>query len=43
MLPTDPLLLNWAQNFVTTMLNSGELEVLRQKWFDDASWMLQLR
>jgi len=43
MLPTDPLLLNWAQNFVTTMLNSGELEVLRQKWFEDASWMLQLR
>ena len=43
MLPTDPLLLNWAQNFVTTMLNSGELEVLRQKWFEDASWMLQLK
>ncbi len=43
MLPTDSLLLNWAQNFVTTMLNSGELEVLRQKWFEDASWMLQLK
>ena len=43
LLPTDPLLLNWAQNFVTTMLNSGELEVLRQKWFDDALWMLQLK
>ena len=43
MLPTDPLLLNWAQNFVTTMLNSGELELLRQKWFEDASWMLQLK
>ena len=43
MLPTDPLLLNWAQNFVTTMLNSGDLELLRQKWFDDASWMPQLK
>jgi polar amino acid transport system substrate-binding protein len=43
MLPTDPLLLNWAQNFVTVMLNSGDLELLRQKWFEDASWMPQLR
>ena len=43
LLPTDPLLLNWAQNFVTTMLNSGDLELLRQKWFDDASWMPQLK
>jgi polar amino acid transport system substrate-binding protein len=43
MLPTDPLLLNWAQNFVTTMLNSGDLELLRQKWFEDASWVPQLR
>lgn len=43
MLPTDPLLLNWAQNFVTYLLNSGELELLRQKWFEDASWLPQLR
>jgi polar amino acid transport system substrate-binding protein len=40
--PTDPLLLNWAQNFVTFLLNSGELSLLQRKWFDDASWMLQL-
>jgi polar amino acid transport system substrate-binding protein len=40
--PTDPLLLNWAQNFVTYLLNSGELSLLQRKWFDDASWMLQL-
>jgi len=43
MLPTDPLLLNWAQNFVTYLLNSGELEPLRQKWFEDPSWVPQLR
>jgi polar amino acid transport system substrate-binding protein len=43
MLPTDPLLLNWAQNFVTAMSNSGELELLRQKWFEDASWVPQLQ
>jgi polar amino acid transport system substrate-binding protein len=40
--PNDPLLLNWAQNFVTYLLNSGELSLLQRKWFDDASWMLQL-
>jgi polar amino acid transport system substrate-binding protein len=40
--PSDPLLLNWAQNFVTYLLNSGELSLLQRKWFDDASWMLQL-
>jgi polar amino acid transport system substrate-binding protein len=38
----DPLLLNWAQNFVTYLLNSGELSLLQRKWFEDASWMLQL-
>jgi len=43
MLPTDPLLLNWAQNFVTYLLNSGELEMLRQKWFEDPSWVPQLK
>jgi polar amino acid transport system substrate-binding protein len=43
MLPTDPLLLNWAQNFVTYLINSGELEMLRQKWFEDPSWVPQLR
>jgi len=43
MLPTDPLLLNWVQNFVTTLVNSGDLELLRKKWFDDASWVPQLR
>jgi polar amino acid transport system substrate-binding protein len=40
--PTDPLLLNWAQNFVTYLLNSGELSLLQRKWFEDASWLLQL-
>jgi len=43
MLPTDPLLLNWAQNFVTYLINSGELEMLRQKWFEDPSWVPQLK
>jgi len=43
MLPTDPLLLNWAQNVVTYLVNSGELSQLQKKWFEDASWVPQLR
>jgi len=41
--PTDPLFLNWVQNFVTVLLNSGELSLLQKKWFEDASWVPQLR
>jgi polar amino acid transport system substrate-binding protein len=39
----DPLLLNWVQNYVAYLINSGELSVLRQKWFEDASWVPQLK
>jgi polar amino acid transport system substrate-binding protein len=39
----DPLLLNLVQNFLTGITNSGELEALRQRWFNDASWVSQLR
>ena len=41
--PNDPLLLNWAQNFLNTMMNSGELELIRKKWFNDTSWVEKLR
>ncbi len=41
--PSDPLLLNWAQNFVTVLINSGELSALQRKWFEDTSWVPQLR
>jgi polar amino acid transport system substrate-binding protein len=41
--PGDPLLLNWAQNFVTVLINSGELSALQRKWFEDASWVPQLK
>jgi polar amino acid transport system substrate-binding protein len=41
--PNDPLLLNWMQNFLTNLVNSGELEALRQRWFNDASWVSELR
>jgi len=41
--PNDPLLLNLVQNLVTSLLNSGELSLLQKKWFEDASWVPQLR
>jgi polar amino acid transport system substrate-binding protein len=41
--PTDPMLLNLVQNFLARIVNSGELEALRQRWFNDASWVNQLR
>ena len=41
--PGDPLLLNWAQNFVTNLVNSGELSLLQRKWFEDAAWVPQLK
>jgi polar amino acid transport system substrate-binding protein len=41
--PTDPLLLNWAQNFVAYLVNSGDLGLLQRKWFEDPSWVPQLR
>lgn len=41
--PVDPLFLNWMQNFVTYLINSGELSLLQRKWFEDASWVPQLK
>jgi polar amino acid transport system substrate-binding protein len=41
--PSDPLFLNWAQNFVAYLLNSGELSLLQKKWFEDTSWVPQLK
>ncbi len=41
--PNDPLFLNLVQNFVTFLMNSGELSLLQRKWFEDTSWVSQLR
>ena len=41
--PNDPLFLNMVQNFVAYLMNSGDLGLLRQKWFEDASWVPELR
>jgi len=38
----DPLLLNWVQNFLGMLEKSGELEALREKWFEAGSWLQEL-
>ena len=38
----DPLLLNLVQNYMRAMEASGVLQQLNKKWFQDASWLIQL-
>jgi polar amino acid transport system substrate-binding protein len=39
----DPLLVNWAQNWLREQEATGRLERARDRWFKDASWLGQLR
>jgi ABC-type amino acid transport substrate-binding protein len=38
----DPLFLNWVQNFLTTLKDSGILDDLKSKWFKDPSWVTRI-
>ena len=38
----DPLLMNWLQNFMITMQGSGELEAIRKRYMNNASWLRAL-
>ncbi len=40
--PDDPLFLNWVQNYLNTLEGSGNLEALKAKWTEDASWLKRL-
>jgi polar amino acid transport system substrate-binding protein len=40
--PNDPLLVNWVQNVLHYLEKTGELDVLIQGWFKDASWVSRL-
>jgi polar amino acid transport system substrate-binding protein len=40
--PGDSLLLNMVENYLGALEAMGILEELEKKWFDDASWLLQL-
>jgi polar amino acid transport system substrate-binding protein len=40
--PSDPLLVNWVQNFLNTLEKTGQMKMLLEKWFKDTSWVSQL-
>jgi polar amino acid transport system substrate-binding protein len=35
----DPLFVNWMENYLTTLEDSGALEELTWEWFENADWM----
>jgi polar amino acid transport system substrate-binding protein len=39
---SDPLLVNWVQNFLNTLEKTGGMEQLVERWFKDASWISRL-
>jgi len=36
------LLLNWIENFLNMMKNEGIINMLTQRWIQDASWIAEL-
>ena len=38
----DPLLVNWVENYLTTLEDSGALEELIWEWFENPDWMKRL-
>jgi polar amino acid transport system substrate-binding protein len=40
--PKEPLLVNWAQNFLNTLEKTGGMEQLVERWFKDVSWISRL-
>jgi polar amino acid transport system substrate-binding protein len=38
----DALYINWTQNFLNLLSNSGELKNLSKKWFENTDWLEEL-
>ena len=38
----DPLLVNLVQNFISTLIGSGDLKKMTERWFKDGSWLKEL-
>jgi len=38
----DPLLVNLVQNFLSTLMGSGDLKKMTERWFKDGSWLKEL-
>lgn len=41
--PNDPLLVNWMQNFLHTLKDSGELKKLKDHWLKPGPWVEKLK
>jgi polar amino acid transport system substrate-binding protein len=41
--PNDPLLVNWMQNFLHTLEDSGELKKLMDHWLKPGPWVKKLK
>jgi polar amino acid transport system substrate-binding protein len=39
---SDPLFINWLENFLFSMQGSGDLGELGKRWFQDSRWLEQL-
>lgn len=39
----DPLLVNWVGNFLNMLKDSGALGDLKKRWFEDRSWLRDLK
>jgi ABC-type amino acid transport substrate-binding protein len=38
----DPHLVNWLENFLASLEETGGMDELKARWFGDASWLDQL-
>lgn len=38
----DPLLVNWLENFLASLIDSGGLDDLKEKWFASGAWLSKL-
>lgn len=38
----DPHLINWLDNFISTLRGSGEMQLLQKKWIEDGAWLRRL-
>lgn len=39
----DPLMVNWLENLLNTLDGNGKLEALRTHWFENASWLKEMK
>ena len=38
----DPHLVNWVENFLASLEETGGMDELKERWFEDVSWLNQL-